>query len=198
MATRKAPATKSKLKSKTAKGATRRFSWPHACLVVVVGAFTLVLTAAAVLYTMRDQLTVAGDYTIDTRNAELDVAATSEKGEYVWREASYGEELRSFLVADAERNLEASDSCAPLYYKITHATADGQQLKVNYGCEEPNAFMFLVHDADGWREISPTNQFDTFGTPRCDHVGAHNISREIAPVCWNGATDGSDMTYVVR
>jgi hypothetical protein len=198
MATRKAPVTKSKPKTRTTKAATRRLSWAQLCLVAIVGAFTLVLTAAAVLHTMRDQLSLVGDYTIDTRAAELDVAATSEKGEFVWREASYGEELSSFLATDAEQNLETSDSCAPLRYKVTHATSDGQQLKLSYGCEEPNAFMFLIHNAEGWREISPTNQFDTFGTPRCDHVGAHNISRDIAPVCWNGAADGSDITYVVR
>lgn len=198
MAARKAPVTKSKSKSKAAKVATRRLSWAHLCLVAIIGAFALVLTAAAVLYAMRDQLDLAGDYTIDTRAAELDVAATGEKGEFVWREANYGEELRNFLASDAKRNLEISDSCAPLHYKITHATADGQQLKMNYGCEEPNAHMFLVHDSKGWHNISPTNQFDSFGTPRCDHVGAHNISRDIAPVCWNGGTDGSSMTYVVR
>lgn len=198
MATRKAPATKSKSKTKAAKVARPRLSWAQLCLVTIVGAFALVLTAAIVLYTIRGQLTLAGDYVLDTRAAELDTTATREQGELVWREASYGEELRSFLVADAERNFETSDSCAPLYYKITHATADGQQLKLNYGCEEPNAYMFLTHNAEGWREINPTNQFDTFGIPRCDHVGAHNIARDIAPVCWNGATDGSDMTYVVR
>jgi hypothetical protein len=147
---------------------------------------------------MRDQLNLAGDYVINTRAAELDVAATSEKGEFVWRDANYGEELRGFLTDSAKQSLKASEACAPLYYEVTHATGDGQQLKLSYGCEEPNAHMFLVHNADGWREISPTNQFDSFGTPRCDHVGAHNISREIAPICWNGTTDGSDMTYVVR
>lgn len=198
MATRKTPATKSKPKAKAAKTATRRLSWASLCLVAIVGAFALVLTAAVVLYTMRDQLNLAGDYTIDTRAAELDVAATSEKGEFVWRNASYGEELRSFLAADARKSLEASDTCAPLYYKITHATTDGQQLKMSYGCEEPDAFMFLARDAQGWRKINPTNQFDNFGIPRCDHVGAHNISRDIAPVCWNGATDGSNITYIAR
>lgn len=198
MAARKTPVTKTKSKAKVTKTANRRLSWASLCLVAIVGAFALVLTAAVVLYTMRDQLNLAGDYTIDTRAAELDVAATSDKGEFVWRDASYGEELRSFLVTDAQKNLKVSDACAPLYYKITHATADGQQLKMSYGCEEPDAFMFLVHGTEGWRQISPTNQFDTFGTPRCDHVGAHNISRDIAPVCWNGATDGSDITYVVR
>lgn len=198
MAARKKLATKNKPKSQSAKTATHGLSWARICLVVVLGAFVLVFTAAIVLYAIRGQLNLTGDYVLNTRAAEVDATATREQGKVVLRDENYGKELRSFLAADAKRNLDISDSCAPLHYKVTHATTDGQQLKLNYGCEEPNAHMFLVHDAGGWHGISPTNQFDSFGMPRCDHVGAHSVSREIAPVCWNGAMDGSDITYVVR
>lgn len=194
MATRK-PAAKNTIK-KSASHLGWRISWPGYVLVAVCGAFALVFMAAAVLYAVKDQLKPTGvvlDMTIAEAAPEQTVGNTTIE----LRDADYRDELRTFLRSEADK-MSGDDTCDAPWYKVTHVTRDGQQLKLASSCgTTPAPPAFAVHQNGAWQLISST-QFDLFDTPRCMDATAHNISTEIAPICWNGPEDRSNIMYVVR
>lgn len=90
--------------------------------------------------------------------------------------------LQSFLVNAAQR--EVSDNCQKAYYWVMAHNEQRNQVLLNYGCENPGSRMFAVRDDQGWRFLSPTNQFDMFGVPACEHVEENMIDVAIAPACY--------------
>ena len=73
---------------------------------------------------------------------------------------------------------------------------------LDVGCGGGNtlARMFAVKKDDGWKAISPTNQFNLFEVPSCKMTDENNISKEIAPVCQNErrAAENAPLTYSYR
>lgn len=106
--------------------------------------------------------------------------------------------LRSYLEQRAEKNI--SLGCTTVNYSVMAHTEDESQLLMRFGCNHPTARMFVVRSGDTWEDISPSNQFDTFNIPKCEHVDNNGISKEIAPVCVNGWGSGSrdQVRYEVR
>ncbi len=106
--------------------------------------------------------------------------------------------LREFLNQESQTSL--SLGCETVYHNVTAYNKAETQVLLNYGCGYPNANMFAVRDGDdGWRTISPTNQFDTFGIPKCEHVEANGIDKEIAPVCVDGwGQTAEEVQYKAR
>ena len=77
---------------------------------------------------------------------------------------------------------------------------DEKQLLLGFGCGNTLARMFAVKKDDGWKAISPTNQFNLFEVPSCKMTDENNISKEIAPVCQNEsrAAENAPLTYSYR
>jgi len=77
---------------------------------------------------------------------------------------------------------------------------DEKQLLLGFGCGNTLARMFAVKKDDGWKAISPTNQFNLFEVPSCKMTDENNISKEIAPVCQNEsrAAENAPLTYSCR
>lgn len=193
MATRK-PAAKNTTK-KPVSHLGWRISWPGYVLVAVCGAFALVFMAAAVLYAVKDQLKPTG-VVVDMTIAEAAPEQTVGNTTIELRDADYRAELKTFLRSEADK-MSGDDTCDTPWYKVTHATRDGQQLKLAYSCGTTTGVTaFATHQSGVWQLVSP--QFDLFDTPRCTDVNAHSISIEIAPICWNGPEDRSNIMYVVR
>lgn len=102
--------------------------------------------------------------------------------------------LKAFLVA--EGNKSVGPNCPTVYHNVIVASPDETQVLLAYGCGDPGSRMFAVQIDGTWKTLSPTNQFDLFGIPLCDHVNSNNIDRSIAPVC---ATELSEsISYQVR
>ena len=105
--------------------------------------------------------------------------------------------LESFLKAEGEKSVNLN--CDTVYHNVVAASPDEKQVLLSYGCGYPAIGMFAVYADDEWKTISPTNQFNEFGIPRCEHVEENNIERNIAPVCDDRSLDGSEQKgYVVR
>lgn len=131
-----------------------------------------------------------------TRNSHVSLGAleyNQSNDRLVKRTDDSTNELRAFLT----RLNDASGCADSTYHNVIAASPDEQQILLNYGCGYPNARMFAVKQNGEWKRLSPTNQFDQFGIPRCAHVDANHISRTIAPVCVEEAA-GTDPRYVVR
>lgn len=193
MATRK-PATKKTTKKPVSMLAWRT-NWPGLVLVVVCGAFALILVAAAVLYAVKDQLKPTS-VVVDMSIAEVAPEQTVDNTTIEYRDADYVAELRTFVHNEADK-MSGDDNCDAPWYKVTHVTRDGQQLKLAYSCGTTTGVTaFATHQNGTWQLVLP--QFDLFDTPRCEDTNMHSISTEIAPICWNGPEDRSDITYVVR
>lgn len=105
--------------------------------------------------------------------------------------------LKTYLVDQARKDI--AQGCEVAHYSVVAFTHDDSQVLLNYGCGTPSARMFAVRDGQTWKTISPTNQFDSFGTPLCSHVVDHAISTQIAPVCSQGVSEASNRAqYQVR
>ena len=110
----------------------------------------------------------------------------------VTRNDSAIQELRDFLKAEVKKSgCKDNNSVAAV---IAHSQ-DEKQLLLGYGCGNSAARMFAVKKDDGWKAISPTNQFNLFDIPSCKMVDENNISNEIAPVCQNEKKVGDNLSY---
>jgi len=112
---------------------------------------------------------------------------------YVKRTDTATNELRAFL-EDLNRTSGCPES---VYHEVIAVTPDETQVLLRYGCDSATARMFAVKVEGSWRTLSPTNQFDQFGIPLCDHVTSNNISRTIAPVCVTHIV-GASPKYIAR
>ena len=115
-----------------------------------------------------------------------------EGGKAVIRNDSATQELRDFLKADVKKSGCKDNNGATAV--IAHSQ-DEKQLLLGYGCGNSAARMFAVKKDDGWKAISPTNQFNLFDIPSCKMVDENNISNEIAPVCQNEKKVGDNLSY---
>ena len=115
-----------------------------------------------------------------------------EGGKAVIRNDSATQELRDFLKADVKKSGCKDNNGAAAV--IAHSQ-DEKQLLLGYGCGNSVARMFAVKKDDGWKAISPTNQFNLFDIPSCKMVDENNISNEIAPVCQNEKKVGDNLSY---
>lgn len=106
-------------------------------------------------------------------------------------------DLQEFLEEEGKKNIKLG--CTTVYHNVIAASENENQVLLNYGCEYPSARMFAVHESGVWKTISPTNQFDTFGTPLCNHVEQNDIDTSLAPVCVKDLeVPASEYEYVVR
>ena len=115
-----------------------------------------------------------------------------EGGKAVIRNDSATQELRDFLKADVKKSGCKDNNGATAV--IAHSQ-DEKQLLLGYGCGNSVARMFAVKKDDGWKAISPTNEFNLFDIPSCKMVDENNISNEIAPVCQNEKKVGDNLSY---
>ena len=115
-----------------------------------------------------------------------------EGGKAVTRNDSATQELRDFLKADVKKAGCKDNNGVDAV--IAHSQ-DEKQLLLGYGCGNSVARMFAVKKDDGWKAISPTNQFNLFEIPSCKMVDENNISNEIAPVCQNEKKVGDNLSY---
>ena len=115
-----------------------------------------------------------------------------EGGKAVIRNDSATQELRDFLKADVKKSGCKDNNGATAV--IAHSQ-DEKQLLLGYGCGNSVARMFAVKKDDGWKAISPTNEFNLFEIPSCKMVDENNISNEIAPVCQNKKKVGDNLSY---
>lgn len=115
-----------------------------------------------------------------------------EGGKAVIRNDSATQELRDFLKADVKKSGCKNNNGVDVV--IAHSQ-DEKQLLLGYGCGNSAARMFAIKKDDGWKVISPTNQFNLFDIPSCKMVDENNISNEIAPVCQNEKKVGDNLSY---
>lgn len=110
----------------------------------------------------------------------------------VVRNDSATQEIREFLKAEVKKSGCKDNNGVAVV--IAHSQ-DEKQLLLGYGCGNSVARMFAVKKDDGWKAISPTNQFNLFEIPSCKMVDENNISNEIAPVCQNEKKIGDNLSY---
>ena len=110
----------------------------------------------------------------------------------VTRNDSATQELRDFLKADVKKSGCKDNNGVTAV--IAHSQ-DEKQLLLGYGCGNSAARMFAIKKDDGWKVISPTNEFNLFEIPSCKMVDENNISNEIAPVCQNEKKVGDNLSY---
>lgn len=106
-------------------------------------------------------------------------------------------ELLAVLTKTAQKDIDLG--CRASYYTVKAFNTDKTQVRLGYGCYEPSSPMFALKTNGTWQLLSPTNHFDTFGTPDCSYVGQYNIDRLVAPVCvssWNQSS--GTPQYTVR
>ena len=115
-----------------------------------------------------------------------------EGNKAVIRNDSATQELRDFLKADVKKSGCKDNNGVTTV--IAHSQ-DEKQLLLGYGCGNSAARMFAIKKDDGWKVISPTNQFNLFDIPSCKMVDENNISNEIAPVCQNKKKVGDNLSY---
>ena len=115
-----------------------------------------------------------------------------EGNKVVIRNDSATQELRDFLKADVKKSGCKDNNGVTAV--IAHSQ-DEKQLLLGYGCGNSVARMFAVKKDDGWKAISPTNEFNLFEIPSCKMVDENNISNEIAPVCQNEKKVGDNLSY---
>lgn len=106
-------------------------------------------------------------------------------------------EIREFLKKENERSGCKDNNGA---VSVIAYSQDEKQLLLGFGCGNTLARMFAVKKDDGWKVISPTNQFNLFEVPSCKMIDENNISKEIAPVCQNEsrAAENAPLTYSYR
>ena len=115
-----------------------------------------------------------------------------EGGKAVIRNDSAVQEIRYFLKTETKKSGCKDNNSVTVV--IAHSQ-DEKQLLLGYGCGNSAARMFAIKKDDGWKVISPTNQFNLFDIPSCKMVDENNISNEIAPVCQNEKKVGDNLSY---
>ena len=115
-----------------------------------------------------------------------------EGGKAVTRNDSATQEIRDFLKAEVKKSGRKDNNGVAAV--IAHSQ-DEKQLLLGYGCGNSAARMFAIKKDDGWKAISPTNEFNIFEIPSCKMVDENNISNEIAPICQNEKKVGDNLSY---
>lgn len=115
-----------------------------------------------------------------------------EGGKAVARHDATTQEILNFLKKEVEKS--GCDDNSGAASVITYSR-DEKQLLLGFGCGNTVARMFAVKKEDGWKAISPTNQFNLLDIPSCKMTDENNISREIAPVCQNEKKVGDNLSY---
>ena len=115
-----------------------------------------------------------------------------EGSKAVTRNDSATQELRDFLKAEVKKSgCKDNNGVAA----VIAQSQDEKQLSLGHGCGNSAARMFAIKKDDGWKVISPTNEFNLFEIPSCKMVDENNISNEIAPVCQNEKKVGDNLFY---
>ena len=165
-----------------------------AVLIGLVAAFIVIVIGVILLHTNQtsDKTSQTAEK-VDNGSVSLgSLGFRIEGGKAVTRNDSATQELRDFLKADVKKSGCKDNNGVTAV--IAHSQ-DEKQLLLGYGCGNSVARMFAVKKDDGWKAISPTNQFNLFEIPSCKMVDENNISNEIAPVCQNEKKVGDNLSY---
>ena len=165
-----------------------------AALIGLVTAFIVIVIGVILLH--ANQTSDKTSQTVEkVDNGSVNLGSLGfriEGGKAVTRNDSATQELRDFLKADVKKSGCKDNNGAAAV--IAHSQ-DEKQLLLGYGCGNSAARMFAIKKDDGWKAISPTNQFNLFEIPSCKMVDENNISNEIAPVCQNEKKVGDNLSY---
>lgn len=118
-----------------------------------------------------------------------------EGSKAVARHDATTQEILNFLKKEVEKSGCNDNSGAA---SVITYSRDEKQLLLGFGCDNTVTRMFAVKKEDGWKTISPTNQFNLLDIPSCKMTDENNISKEIAPVCQNEKKDGDNLAYDYR
>ena len=186
MASKKKPANFKVTKSKNEIMAAVLISLVTALMVIVIGVILLHVNQTS------DKTSQTAEK-VDNGSVNLGSLGFRIEGDRaVTRNDSATQELRDFLKAEVKKSgCKDNNGVAAV---IAHSQ-DEKQLLLGYGCGNSAARMFAVKKDDGWKAISPTNQFNLFEIPSCKMVDENNISNEIAPVCQNEKKVGDNLSY---
>ena len=165
-----------------------------AVLIGLVAAFIVIVIGVILLHTNQtsDKTSQTAEK-VDNGSVSLgSLGFRIEGGKAVTRNDSATQELRDFLKADVKKSGCKDNNGVDVV--IAHSQ-DEKQLLLGYGCGNSAARMFAIKKDDGWKVISPTNEFNLFEIPSCKMVDENNISNEIAPVCQNKKKVGDNLSY---
>ena len=186
MANKKKPANFKVTKSKNEIMTAMLIGLVTALIVIVIGVILLHANQASDKTSQTAEKVDNGSVSLGSLGFRI------EGGKAVTRNDSATQELRDFLKADVKKSGCKDNNGAAAV--IAHSQ-DEKQLLLGYGCGNSVARMFAVKKDDGWKAISPTNQFNLFEIPSCKMVDENNISNEIAPVCQNEKKVGDNLSY---
>ena len=186
MASKKKPANFKVTKSKNEIMAAVLISLVTALIVIVIGVILLHVNQTS------DKTSQTAEK-VDNGSVNLGSLGFRIEGDRaVTRNDSATQELRYFLKTETKKSgCKDNNSVTTV---IAHSQ-DEKQLLLGYGCGNSAARMFAVRKEDGWKAISPTNEFNLFEIPSCKMVDENNISNEIAPVCQNEKKVGDNLSY---
>ena len=186
MASKKKPANFKVTKSKNKVMTAALIGLATALIVIVIGVILLHANQTSDKTSQTTEKVDNGSVSLGSLGFRI------EGGKAVTRNDSATQELRDFLKADVKKSGCKDNNGATAV--IAHSQ-DEKQLLLGYGCGNSVARMFAVKKDDGWKAISPTNQFNIFEIPSCKMVDENNISNEIAPVCQNEKKVGDNLSY---
>ena len=186
MASKKKPANFKVTKSKNEIMTAALIGLVTALIVIVIGVILLHANQTSDKTSQTAEKVDNGSVSLGSLGFRI------EGGKAVTRNDSATQELRDFLKADVKKSGCKDNNGVTAV--IAHSQ-DEKQLLLGYGCGNSVARMFAVKKDDGWKAISPTNQFNLFEIPSCKMVDENNISNEIAPVCQNEKKVGDNLSY---
>lgn len=186
MASKKKPANFKVTKSKNEIMTAALIGLVTALIVIVIGVILLHANQTSDKTSQTTEKVDNGSVSLGSLGFRI------EGGKAVTRNDSATQELRDFLKADVKKSGCKDNNGVTAV--IAHSQ-DEKQLLLGYGCGNSVARMFAVKKDDGWKAISPTNQFNLFDIPSCKMVDENNISNEIAPVCQNEKKVGDNLSY---
>ena len=186
MASKKKPANFKVTKSKNEIMTAALIGLVTAFIVIVIGVILLHANQASDKTSQIAEKVDNGSVNLGSLGFRI------EGGKAVTRNDSATQVLRAFLKADVKKSGCKDNNGAAAV--IAHSQ-DEKQLLLGYGCGNSVARMFAIKKDDGWKAISPTNQFNLFEIPSCKMVDENNISNEIAPVCQNEKKIGDNLSY---
>ena len=186
MASKKKPANFKVTKSKNEIMTAALIGLVTALIVIVIGVILLHANQTSDKTSQTAEKVDNGSVSLGSLGFRI------EGGKAVTRNDSATQELRDFLKADVKKSGCKDNNGVTAV--IAHSQ-DEKQLLLGYGCGNSAARMFAIKKDDGWKAISPTNQFNIFEIPSCKMVDENNISNEIAPVCQNEKKVGDNLSY---
>ena len=186
MASKKKPANFKVTKSKNEIMTAALIGLVTALIVIVIGVILLHANQTSDKTSQTAEKVDNGSVSLGSLGFRI------EGGKAVTRNDSATQELRDFLKADVKKSGCKDNNGVTAV--IAHSQ-DEKQLLLGYGCGNSVARMFAVKKDDGWKAISPTNEFNLFEIPSCKMVDENNISNEIAPVCQNEKKVGDNLSY---